>query len=155
MNRRKVDVGISAVLLIVSLVILTNNNLVEGGMETDLGSMFLPRLVAVFIMLFSGTIGIQSIIKLYKKTGLGEVEVIDTNGLMGVAVYVVIFIFYWWLVPLVGFLVATPFAMFSIALLLGGRSWVTMSAISVITPIIVFYGCREYLRVYLPVWSLS
>ena len=155
MNRRKIDVGLSAVLIIVSLIILTNDNLVEGGMETDLGSMFLPRLVAVFIIMFSATIGIQSLVKMHKQEELGLLEYIDTTGFLGIGIYVAIFVLYWFLVPYTGFLITTPFVMMSIAVLLGGRSWLSMTAVSVITPLLVYYGCSNYLRVFLPTWSLS
>ena len=56
--------------------------------------------------------------------------------------------------PYVGFLVATPFIMLAVAILLGGRNWVPIIATSVITPVLLFYGSREFLRVYLPTWTL-
>ena len=155
MNRRKVDVSLSAVLIIVSLIVLTNDSLVEGGMETELGSMFLPRLVAVFIIMFAATIGIQSLLKLHKKAELGVLEYIDTTGFLGIGIYVAIFVLYWFLVPYTGFLITTPIVMMSIGVLLGGRSWLPMATVSVITPLLVFYGCSNYLRVFLPTWSLS
>ncbi|MBQ0783899.1 MAG: tripartite tricarboxylate transporter TctB family protein, partial [Amphritea sp.] len=64
MDRRIIDIGFSTFLIIVSLIILTNDNLVEGGAESDLGSMFLPRVVAGLIILFAATIAIQSLRKL-------------------------------------------------------------------------------------------
>ena len=155
MDRRKVDVVLSAVLIIVSLVILTNDNLVEGGVESAIGSMTLPRIVATLTILFAGTIGIQSLSKLLKRAELEEPELIITNGFGGIFIYIGIFVAYWLTVPLVGFLVATPFIMFAIALLLGGRNWIPISVISVIVPLLVFYGSREFLRVYLPTWTLS
>lgn len=155
MNRRKVDVVLSAILITVSLIILTNDGLVEGGMETELGSMFVPRVIAFFILLFSGTIGVQSLLKMRKNKELELVEYIDTTGFGGVAVYFGIFILYWLVVPYLGFIVATPFTIFSIAYLLGGRNWVPIGLLSIITPIIIFYGCSQYLRVFLPTWSLS
>jgi len=154
MNRRKIDVTFSTFLILVSLIILFNDNLVEGGVETELGSMFLPRLVAVCIMIFSATIGIQSIVKLHRGTKLESEEKIDTTGFLGIALYLTIFVLYWLAVPYVGFLAATPFAMLGIAFLLGCQSWVTMVVISVITPLVVNYGCSNYLRVFLPNGSL-
>lgn len=155
MNRRKVDIVLSAILITVSLIILTNDNLVEGGMETELGSMFVPRVIAICILLFSGTIGIQSLLKMHKKEKLALIEHIDTTGFGGVALYFSIFVLYWLAVPHVGFIVATPFTIFSIAYLLGGRSWIPIIIISIVTPIVIFYGCSQYLRVFLPTWSLS
>ncbi len=155
MNRRKIDVGLSSILIIVSMIILTNDNLTKGGMETELGSMFLPRLVAVCIILFSGTLGAQALVKLRKGKELEITESIDTTGFVGVGIYFLIFILYWLAVPHLGFLVATPFTVFAVAYLLGGRSWIPMIAISITTPVLIFYGCSQYLRVFLPTWSLS
>lgn len=155
MNRRKVDVVLSAILITVSLIILTNDGLVEGGMETELGSMFVPRIIAFCILLFSSTIGVQSLLKMRKNQELELVEHIDTTGFGGVAVYFGIFILYWLAVPYVGFIVATPFTIFSVAFLLGGRSWVPIGILSIVTPILIYYGCSQYLRVFLPTWSLS
>lgn len=154
MNRRKVDVVLSAVLITVSLIILTNDGLVEGGMETELGSMFVPRIIAFFILLFSGTIGFQSLMKMRKHEELAFVEHIDTTGFGGVALYFGIFILYWFAVPYVGFIVATPFTIFSVAYLLGGRKLLPIGIIAIVTPILIYYGCSQYLRVFLPTWSL-
>ena len=154
MDRRKVDVVLATVLIITALIILTNDQLVEGGAETDLGSMFLPRIVAVLMIIFSATIGIQSLNKLLQRRELEDNELIVTNGYSGIFIYVGIFIAYWLLVPIFGFMITTPFVMFSVALLLGGRNWVPITAVSVITPILIFYGSSQFLRVFLPTWSL-
>ncbi len=154
MDRRKVDVVMSAVLIMASIIILTNDNLAEGGMETDLGSLFLPRVVAFLIIVFAAAIGIQSLYKISQKKGLESTEYIDTRGFWGIGIYILIFLLYWFIVPYVGFLIATPLAMFSIALLLGGRRFIAMTVVSVATSVFVFYGCSQYLRVFLPTWSL-
>lgn len=146
---------LSAVLIVTSLIILTNDNLVEGGMETELGSMFIPRVIAVCILFLAGTIGVQSLWKMRRGERLGLTEHIDTTGFLGVGIYFSIFILYWLVVPYLGFIVTTPFIIFAIAYLLGGRSWLPISAISIITPILIYYGCSQYLRVFLPTWSLS
>ena len=155
MDRRKIDIVITSFLIIVSLIILTNDGLSEGGVETDLGSLFLPRIVAALIIMFSITIGIQAILKLHRKAELEAVENISTNGFLGVNIYVGIFIAYWFLVPYLGFIITTPFVMLAIAVLLGGRNWLVLGAMSIITPLIIFYGSIQYLRVYLPTWSLT
>lgn len=155
MDRRKIDVVLSTILILVSLIILLRDDLAKGGMETELGSMFLPRLVAVFILLFSGTIGIQGLLSLARKEKRLPTEFIDTTGFLGVGIYFAIFILYWLIVPHLGFLVTTPFIIFAIAYLLGGRSWLPIAAISIITPLLIYYGCSQYLRVFLPTWSLT
>lgn len=154
LDRRKVDIILSTVLIVASLIILTNDNLVEGGAATELGSMFLPRIVAAVIIVFSAVIGIQSLRKLAKRTEIYASELIITEGFSGVYMYIGIFIAYWLLVPYLGFLITTPFIMLSVAVLLGGRNWLPIISMSVITPILIFYGSREFLRVYLPTWTL-
>lgn len=154
LDRRKVDVALSTVLITASLIILTNDNLVEGGAVTELGSMFLPRIVSVVMIVFSAIIGIQSLRKLIRNKKIDASEKIVTEGFWGVYIYIGIFVAYWLLVPHMGFLVTTPFVMLSVALLLGGRNWLSIVSMSVITPILIFYGSREFLRVYLPTWTL-
>jgi hypothetical protein len=95
MDRRKVDVVLATVLIVVSLVILTYDGLSEGGVETELGSLFLPRIVACLIIIFSATIAIQSLIKLNKKAEFEDGELISTEDFMGVYLYIAIFIIYW------------------------------------------------------------
>jgi hypothetical protein len=155
MDRRKIDVIVSSILILISIVILTNDNLVEGGAESDLGSMLLPRIVAGLMIVFSAVIGIQSLRKLFKRSEMDSLELIMTDGFSGVFIYVGIFIAYWLMVPHVGFLIATPIVMFSVAVLLGGRNWVPIILMCIITSILVYYGSKYYLRVYLPTWTLS
>ena len=155
MDRRKIDIGVTSILIVASVIILTNDGLSEGGVETDLGSLFLPRIVASLIILFAATIGIQSFLKLNRSAELEAVENITTKGFLGIYIYIGIFFAYWFLVPHLGFLITTPFVMFSVALLLGGRNWLSIGAMSLIVPAIVFYGSLHFLRVYLPTWSLS
>lgn len=155
MNRLKIDVGLSAFLILVSMVILTSDGLSKGGMETELGSMFVPRLIAVFIILFSGTLGAQALVKLRRQGSLSDSEVIDTTGFPGVGIYFAIFVIYWLVVPHLGFLVTTPFIVLAVAYLLGGRSWIPMIVISIAISLFIYYGCSQYLRVFLPTWSLT
>ncbi len=155
MDRRKVDIVVMTMLIIASIIILTNDNLSQGGAETELGSLFLPRIVAGFIICFSLFIGASSLSKLLKKDTLTTSESISLSGFWGVNIYVALFIGYWFLVPVVGFLLITPFVMFAVAYLLGGRNWVPIITMSIIVPILVFYGSVHFLRVFLPTWSLS
>lgn len=155
MNRQKFDVAFTSLLIGMAIVILTSNTLVEGGVETEFGSMFLPRVVAVLIILFSAAMGLPSLLKLLKGATPAEHERIDSTGFWGIGLYLLILFAYWFAMPYIGFLIATPLAMFSIALLLGGRNWVAMVALSVITTLIVYYGGSTFLRVFLPTWSLS
>ncbi len=155
MDRRKIDVVLSTLLILMSLGILTSDNLVEGGAETELSSMFLPRIVAVLIILFAGTIAIKSLRKLLSGAEKQSHEIIMTDGFSGIFLYIGIFVAYWFSVPYVGFMVATPFVMLSVAFLLGGRNWLTLIPLSIITPVLIYYGALNFLRVFLPTWTLS
>ena len=154
MDRRKIDVVLSTLLIIAAVIILTNDNLAEGGAQSDLGILFLPRVVAGFMILFAGTIAVQSFLRLAQGAEQEDLEKITTDGFSGIFIYVGIFVAYWLAVPHLGFLVTTPLVMISVAILLGGRNWLPMIALSVIIPILIDYGSREFLRVYLPTWSL-
>ncbi|MEH6446229.1 MAG: tripartite tricarboxylate transporter TctB family protein [Oceanospirillaceae bacterium] len=155
MDRRKADIVVMTILIIASIIILTNDNLTQGGAETDLGSLFLPRIVACFIIGFALFIAGSSVAKLLQKEPMATNEGISLSGFWGVNLYVAIFIGYWFLVPLVGFLLVTPFVMMAVAVLLGGRRWIAMTTVSIVVPAMVFYGSIHFLRVYLPTWSLS
>lgn len=154
MNRRYVDVVLGSVLIAAAILILTREGLAQGGVETQLGSMFMPRVVAGLILIFAAMIAIASLRQIIAQSPLAPQETIATEGLGGVLIYVGIFAAYWWLLPTLGFVVATSAAMFAIAVLLGGRSWLAMAAVSIAIPVVTFYGCRELIRVYLPEWSL-
>lgn len=155
MDRRKLDIVMSSVLISVAIIILTNDNLVVGGVESELGSLFLPRVVAGLMIVFSAIIAISSIIRLSIKSEKDECEQIDIDGFSGILLYIGIFVAYWLLVPYVGFLVATPFVMLAIAVLLGGRNWIPIVTMSVVTPFVIYYGSLNFLRVFLPAWNLS
>lgn len=155
MDRRRLDVIMAAVFVVASIFILSSDSLVQGGVSSSLDSMVLPRVVAVLIIAFSLAIGIPSLLKILRNERKREAERVEISGFAGVAIYVGIFFVYWYLVPYVGFLVATPFVMFCIALLLGGRNWMPMIAMSILVPAIVFYGSSHFLRVYLPTWMVS
>jgi len=155
MDRRKLDIVMSSVLISVAIIILTNDNLVVGGVESELGSLFLPRMVAGLMIVFSAIIAISSIIRLSMKSEKDECEQIDIDGFSGILLYIGIFVAYWLLVPYVGFLVATPFVMLAIAVLLGGRNWIPIVTMSVVTPFVIYYGSLNFLRVFLPAWNLS
>lgn len=155
-DRRKIDVVVTSLLIIAGIIILTNDNLSQGGIEaTSLGSLFLPRVVAVFMMTLCAIIGVQSFLKIKNNAPKLDEEEISISGFWGVNLYVAIFIAYWFLTPYLGFLVTTPFVMLAIAFLLGARNWWVMIPLSCVTTLLVFYGCRHFLRVFLPTWSLG
>ncbi|WP_282026467.1 tripartite tricarboxylate transporter TctB family protein [Limimaricola cinnabarinus] len=154
MSRRHLDVALCSALIVAALLILTREGLAQGGVETRLGSMLMPRVVAGLVILFSLMIGLPSLRGLLENRPLLPAELVETSGLDGVFVYMALLAAYWWAMPLVGFLVATPVLIFAVAVLLGGRSWMALLAVALITPTAIHYGSRELIRVYLPEWSL-
>lgn len=155
MDRRFIDIAGTTALIILSIVILTNDSLVEGGVETELSSMLLPRIVACLMIFLSAMIGLPSFLSLVRRAPMGQIENISTKGFFGVGVYIVILVLYWYGMPRLGFLLATPIAMFLISVLLGGRNWMLMAAMSVGVTFVVYFGSNHFLRVILPSWSLG
>ncbi len=153
-DRRKIDIAMASALIAAAIIILTNDGLSQGGVETELGSLFLPRIVAICMIGFAATVGVQSLLKLRARAPKEDVEEIGTDGFGGVFIYLGIFIAYWLAVPHIGFVIATPPVMMAIAVLLGGRSWIAMGLMSVITPLAIYHLSYEFLRVFLPTWSL-
>ena len=64
MTRRHLDVIVCSILILGSVLILTLDGLAQGGVETQLGSLLMPRAVAVLIILFSLMIAIPSLLSL-------------------------------------------------------------------------------------------
>lgn len=155
MDKRIVELVYTTTLIILSIVILSNNGLVEGGVETELNSMLLPRIVAVLIIIFSMTIALSSLLKILKNTKKTSSDILDVNGLMGVFYYILILVAYWFVLPKIGFLISTPITIFLICALLGARSWIVMLALSITLTTVVFFGSNYLLRVFLPTWSIS
>lgn len=155
MDRRKLDIVMSSVLILVAIIILKNDSLVVGGVESELGAMFLPRVVAGLMIIFSAAIAIGSIRRLFMNAEKDECERLDVDGFSGILLYIGIFVAYWLVVPYVGFLVATPFVMLAIAVLLGGRNWLPIITMSIVAPLVIYYGSLNFLRVFLPAWNLS
>lgn len=154
MDRRKIDCVVSSILVVVAIIILTNNNLVEGGVESSLGSMTLPRIVASFMLVISSVIGCQAFWNLLKGSA-SEDDTVNTKGFFSIALYIAIFVCYWWLLPSFGFLICTPLMMLAIAALLACDNWKIMAAVSVAVPLIIFYGSRHFLYVYLPTLNIG
>jgi len=153
-DRRKIDCVISSMLIVVAITILTSNNLVEGGVESSLGSMTLPRIVAAMMLIMTLIIGGQALWSILKSAKSDE-DVVETKGLLNVSLYIASFAIYWWLMPIFGFLICTPVMMLAIAALLACENWRAMIMLSVIVPFIIFYGSRHFLHVYLPTFNLS
>ncbi len=155
MDKPRVDVAFASAIILISILILSNDALVEGGAQTELGPLFLPRIVAAVMILLSLGIGLPALLGIVRRSGTVHPDEGGARDAFGVGLYLAILLGYWAVMPWVGFLVATPAAMMAIGWLLGARKWAAMLAISLITPLVIDYGSRTFLRVFLPVWSLS
>src|SRR5699024_7151760 len=126
MDKRIAEVFTSIVLISVSLLILLNDNLVEGGIETDLGSMFLPRTIAVLILILSLAIAWPALKELVAKTPATQDDQIDIQGFSGILLYIAAIVGYWLMLPHLGFLISTLIVMFFVAWIFDckhPRSW--------------------------------
>ncbi|WP_341667002.1 tripartite tricarboxylate transporter TctB family protein [Alcaligenes sp. SDU_A2] len=154
MVKPRINMAFSSAIILISILILSNDSLVSGGVQTELGSLFLPRIIAVLMIALALGIGLPALLGILRHT-----HATDSDGrahdAIGVCLYLAILLAYWAGIPWVGFMVATPLAMLAIGWLLGARKFLPLLAISVITPFVIDYGSRTFLRVFLPGWSLG
>lgn len=155
MDKPRVDAAFASAVILIAILILSNDALVEGGAQTELGPLFLPRIVASVMILLSLGIGLPALLRILRRPGTVRSPLGGAGDAVGVSLYLAILLIYWAAMPWVGFMVATPAAMLAIGWLLGARKWAPMLTISLITPLVIDYGSRAFLRVFLPVWSLS
>lgn len=150
MDKRKAEIFISLFLIIISLFILINDNLVEGGVESDLGSLFLPRIVAVILIALSISMGMSSIKSIIKDKKISTDDFINKDGFSGVFLYFGIIFFYWLSMPYIGFLVSTIITMLLVAKLLKAKQWTKVILMTLVVAVAINYGAKEFLHVYLP-----
>ena len=155
MDKPRVDLAFASTVILIAILVLGNDALVEGGAQTELGPLFLPRIVATVMILLSLGIGLPALLGIVRRSGTALPDEGGARDAVGVGLYLTILLSYWAAMPWVGFMVVTPAAMLAIGWLLGARRWAPMLAISLITPLVIDYGSRTFLRVFLPVWSLS
>lgn len=156
LDKRKAEFFVSLLLMFFSIFILVSDELVEGGVETDLGSMFLPRFVAVIIIIFSLSIGVNSLkeMKKEKEKEINSNNYISLKGYSGIFLYLLSVFAYWLIMPYMGFMISTILVMIFIAFLLGGKKWHKIIIIFSFIAISINYGTKEFLHVYLPAWNL-
>ena len=154
LDKRKAEFFVSLLLMFFSIFILVSDELVEGGVETDLGSMFLPRFVAVIIIIFSLSIGVNSLKEMKKEKEINSNNYISLKGYSGIFLYLLSVFAYWLIMPYMGFMVSTILVMIFIAFLLGGKKWHKIIIIFSFIAISINYGTKEFLHVYLPAWNL-
>lgn len=154
MDKRKAELITSLFLILISIFILVNDNLVQGGVETDLGSMFLPRFIAIVIILFSTAIGFKSFKEILKEKKASGDDLISLEGYSGIFLYLGAVFMYWLIMPYIGFMLSTVLVMAFVSFLLGGRNWLVIIIMSLVVSISIDYGSKEFLHVYLPAWNL-
>ena len=147
MQRRTIELTVMFLLVLVSLSILfLGKSMVDGGMESGMSPLFLPRIIAVLMLVFC-TMGIYEAVK---KQGAGGLE----TDLVSVAKHIGIFFIYFFVLPYIGFMVATSVMMFVIMYQMGGRNLLVMAVVSISGSVIIYYAGYHLLKVLLPVGSL-
>ncbi len=157
MDKRKAEMFLSSILIVLSVFILTSNNLVEGGVETDLGSLFLPRSVALIMIALSIMMGWPAVKSFMKKHPINKDELIATEGFSGVLLYMIAMVGYWLAMPYVGFMFSTVAVMVFVAYVFGCSSlqdWFKVVLMALVIAIGIDYGTKHFLRVYLPSFEL-
>lgn len=157
MSKPKLELCFALVMIGMSMFILFSDNLVEGGIETDLGSLFLPRVVAVIMVFLSVMIARTSLNSIIVQRKTQHHEVIDLEGFSGVFLYIFTMVAYWLALSYFGFVLSTLAAMLFVAYIFGARgvkAWIKVVLMSAVVTFGVDYGAKEFLRVYLPPFNL-
>ena len=154
MERNKIDIIIGIVLCVFSLSFyMFAYEMIDGGMESELGSMFMPRLLFFSIFLLSILMivnAFKNINKHNKQAVSNKREYLNTQGYSNIFKYSAVVFVYWLLMPIFGFMITTPLMMFSVMYLLLARNWLTMACVSIALSIALNYICYYGLRVLLP-----
>src|SRR5690625_7919955 len=79
MQKHKSDLLLATLLWVASLYILLFDDFIEGGLETDLGSLFLPRAAALVVAVLALFIGGPAIKALRAEHGQSD-HVADQQG---------------------------------------------------------------------------
>jgi putative tricarboxylic transport membrane protein len=114
-----------------------------------------PRFVSVCLFIISCILLIQGITAVRRRTGeKGLMPIIDKVFLIRLFLGILIGYAYTRLLPLVGYLVATPFFIAGIMLVFNEKRWLKIVATSVITTGLLYILFRIIFRVPLPRFSL-
>ena len=138
---------------------------VYGGVETKLGSLFFPRFAIISIAVLSLLLTCFAVLEITNKFSLGVIlkkekspvsqqTSAEEHSWKKAFLYIVMLFGYLLLLYSLGFLVSSPLMIFSVMLLFGGRRLKLMIPLSIIVPLLIYYGCYHYMKVFLPVGVL-
>ena len=159
MRKYKQDLIMGVVFLFLSLfLIIATDHFISGGIATGIKSSFFPRLSMGIIAVVSVALILSSVHKMRNitpenagiKTGVPSEKVSDRNMILFAAILVAYIVSLY----LIGFLLATPILIDTLMFLLGGRRFVLISLLSIITPIVFYYVCLHFMKLILPVGIL-
>ena len=145
---------ISSVIFLLFLINI--DTFVYGGIPGTISPVLLPKLITTVILLLSlimvGT-------SLFKNKNLNDTvnkkveAVTDDDEVVNqkfIALSIGILFSYFLLLYVFGFMLSTPFVMFAIMFILGGRNMKVILPLVIICPPSLYYLCYHFLRVMLP-----
>lgn len=159
MKKYKSDLVLAALLLAVSLYILLFDDFIEGGLETDLGSLFLPRAAALVMAVLAIFLAIPAV-KAFKKqvsAGSTTAEKERQPSMRWPLLYIAALIAYWWVLPHLGFVIATILVVLFVAYIFNCSrliDWLKVLAVALVMSFGLDYVTQQFLKVYLPTFSL-
>lgn len=166
MQKHKTDLLLATLLWVASLYILLFDDFIEGGLETDLGSLFLPRAAALVVAVLALFIGGPAIKALRAERGQSD-HVADQQGqpqteekegsLLWPMLYIVALIAYWFALPILGFVLSTILVVFFVAYIFNcstAADWLKVLIISLVIAFGLDYVTKKFLKVYLPTSTL-
>lgn len=143
MQRRTIELSVLTVLILVSLSILfMGKSMVDGGMESGMSPLFLPRIIAALIIIFS----LMGIVEARKKKDSENLGASLTSMVKNAGIFFV----YLFVLPYAGFIPATTVMMFVVMFQMGGRNLPIMTFVSIAGSVIIYYASYHMLKVLLP-----
>lgn len=162
MQKHKSDLLLATLLWVASLYILLFDDFIEGGLETDLGSLFLPRAAALvmgFLALFIGVPAIKAMRaeRTHNKPIDDQQDEEQEGSLLWPLLYIAALIGYWFMLPYLGFVVSTILVVFFVAYIFNcstAADWLKVLIISLVIAFGLDYVTQKFLKVYLPTSTL-
>jgi putative tricarboxylic transport membrane protein len=130
------------------------------SMKYDMGTFhnpqpgFLPRAMGVIMVFLSTLVLVKSLRRRKQETGLSEVwEGFGFKNILFAIAIIVCVVIYLLALNTLGFLFLSPFLVFVIAWMMGGKSWIINAVLGIVTSGLIYWTFWIIMRVPIPLGS--
>ncbi|WOS36894.1 hypothetical protein RP300_00425 [Oligella urethralis] len=149
MRQKYSQIVMACVLAPLGLFVIFNDNLVDGGGISDLDTMFMPRLVAIILLLLLLALIFS---RLFFDKNLDEQKSSNRGDSIRVLSYIGLLFLYWIGMQYIGFVATSILILVGIFYLLGGSSIYKILITAFVLVYGVNYGAQKFLHIYLPTY---